>query len=84
MVRHRSPFVTTAWTLIILLISGIWILQTLPNQSDSSSEEDSAGLITTRIQAEYLLGVAVLLDAQDEIAPKAINLDAGTVNQRQR
>jgi len=84
MVRHRSPFVTTAWTLIILLISGIWILQTLPNQSDSSSEEDSAGLITTRIQAEYLLGVSVLLDAQDEIAPQAIILDAGTVNQRQR
>jgi membrane protease YdiL (CAAX protease family) len=38
----------------------------------------------TKIQAEYLLGIASLQDAESEVAQQASILDAGSIGQRQR
>lgn len=82
--RHRAPFLKTAWVSIILLVLGIAYLQTLPQETESDSSEDSVGIVMTKIQAEYLLGVASLQDAESEVAAQAVMLDAGSVGQRQR
>jgi len=70
--------------LIILLVSGITYLQSLPEKAQEGDSVDPAGLVLAKLQAEYLLGVASLFDETKEIASEAIMLDIGTVSQRQR
>ncbi|MDP7005835.1 MAG: type II CAAX endopeptidase family protein [Phycisphaerales bacterium] len=82
--KHRSPFVKLSWLLIILLVFGIAAIQTMPEKVENGDSEDPVGLLMTQIQGEYLLGVASLLGAKNEIASQAIILDAGSVSQRQR
>jgi len=84
MKNHRNPFVKLAWTVIILLVSGIAYLQTLSTQEESQSTDDAAEMVIVRIQAEYLLGVGALVGNTEEIALSAGILDAGSVGQRQR
>ena len=84
MKNHRNPFVVFAWTIIILLVSGIAYLQTLSTQEESQSSEDAAEMVIVQIQAEYLLGVGALMGNTDEIAKSAGMLDTGSVGQRQR
>ena len=61
--EQSAPFVKVAWTLIICLVIGVAYAQTLFNSSSEGKSEDMAGLVLTKIQAEYLLGVSELLGA---------------------
>lgn len=81
---HRKPFLKTAWVSIILLVLGIAYVQTLPQQISTDTNGDPAGIVMTKIQAEYMLGIASLQDDEFEVAAQAIILDAGSVEQRQR
>ncbi len=82
--EQSAPFVKVAWTLIICLVIGVAYAQTLFNSSSEGKSEDMAGLVLTKIQAEYLLGVSELLGANREVAAQANILDIGTVDQRLR
>ena len=81
---QRKPLVKTSWALIIAFVLGIAYIQTIPTPSESGTEEDPAGLVIARIQAEYLLGVSSLMNAENRIAHQAEILNTGTVDQRQR
>ncbi len=81
---HIKPFIKTAWVLIILFVLGIAYVQTLPQQLSTEPNGDPAGNVMTKIQAEYMLGIASLQDADLKIAAQASILDAGSVEQRQR
>jgi len=70
--------------LIILLVSGIVFLQSLPEKAQEGDSADPAGLVLAKLQAEYLLGFASLFDETQAIASEARMLDVGTVAQRQR
>ncbi len=84
MKQHRAPFIKLAWGFIILLVLGAAVLQALPEKVEKGDSEDPTGLVMVQLQAEYMLGVAELLGADQEIASQAVLLDAGTVGQRQR
>ena len=84
MKNHRNPLVVFAWTIIILLVSGIAYLQTLSTQEESQSHDDAAEMVIVQIQAEYLLGVGVLMGETEDIAKSSGMLDTGSVGQRQR
>ncbi|MBC8309435.1 MAG: CPBP family intramembrane metalloprotease [Phycisphaerales bacterium] len=83
---HRPPFVKVAWGLIIVFVLGLAILQAIPDRAKESNSEDSdpIGLVLVQLQAEYLLGIAQVLGAEQEIATQAEFLDAGSIGQRQR
>ena len=84
MKEHRAPFITAAWGLIIVFVAGMAVLQALPEKGEKGESQDPTGLVMIQLQGEYLLGVATLLGASQEIAQQATILDIGTVEQRQR
>ena len=84
MKEHRAPFITAAWGLIIVFVAGMAVLQALPEKVEKGESQDPTGLVMIQLQGEYLLGVASLLGASQEIAQQATILDIGTVEQRQR
>jgi membrane protease YdiL (CAAX protease family) len=84
MKEHRAPFIKVAWGLIIVFVAGVATLQTLPEKVEKGDSKDPTGLVMVQLQGEYLLGVASLLGASQEIAQQATILDVGTVEQRQR
>jgi membrane protease YdiL (CAAX protease family) len=85
MLQRLSPFVKTAWVLIILFVGALAALQTIPEGVDGAgNREDPSGLVIARMQAEFILGEGVLMGATGSMSAGAIPLDAGTVGQRQR
>ena len=85
MLRQPPPFVKTAWVLIILFVVGMAALQaTSGGVDDAGNEEDDAGLVIVRLQAEFILGQSVMSGSTNNIAAAAGVLDTGTVGQRQR
>jgi len=84
MIQLLQPFVKTAWVLIILFVGGLAALQTLSGDlDDAGNEEDAAGLVIVRLQAEIILGETVMAGTGVP-SSSALVLDAGTVGQRQR
>lgn len=81
---HRSPFLKTAWTIIIALVAGIAFLQTLNIEEESVDSDDSAEMVILQIQGEYLLGLGALMGEKEDVAKSAGLLDTGSVGQRQR
>ena len=81
---HRTPFLKTAWAIIIALVAGIAFLQTLDIEEESADSDDSAEMVIIQIQGEYLLGLGALMGDEEEIAKSAGMLDVGSVEQRQR
>ncbi|MBC8200841.1 MAG: CPBP family intramembrane metalloprotease [Planctomycetes bacterium] len=84
MKEHKAAFVKVAWGLIIVFVAGMAVLQALPEKVEKGDSQDPTGLVMIQLQGEYLLGVASLLGATEEIAQQASILDVGTVEQRQR
>ena len=85
MLQQPPPFVKTAWVLIILFVGGVAALQaTSGGVDDAGNEEDDAGLVIVRLQAELILGQSVMSGSTNNIAAAAGELDTGTVGQRQR
>lgn len=88
--RHRTPFVKSAWALIIVLTAGIAYLQTLSgapiegtDETATASVEDPAGLVMARIQAEIMLGILPDDLKEGEVAELTQAINIGTVTQRQ-
>ena len=84
MKQHKAPLVKATWVGITLLVLGTAFMQAMPEKVNKSDSSDPTGLVMAQLQAEYLLGVADLLDSTEEIAAQAFLLDVGTVGQRQR
>lgn len=85
MMKQYSPHVKTAWVLIILFVGALAALQAIPEGvDDAGNSEDSAGLVIVRLQAEIILGEAVLTGSKEVASSGAAVLDVGTVGQRQR
>ncbi len=82
--KHLPPFIKLSWVLIIMLVLGFAVFQSMPEMAENSDSEDPIGLLMVKIQGEYLLGVTSILGANSEVASQAIMLDTGTVSQRQR
>ena len=82
---NKSPFVKTAWVLIILFVGLLIVLQAIPDEADNSGNtEDSTGLVIAQLQAEFILAQGVMSGSSEAASAGAIVLDAGTVAQRQR
>ncbi len=85
MLHRYSPFVKTAWVLIILFVGAFAALQAIPKGvDDAGNSEDATGLVIVRLQAEIILGEGVLMGAPESLSSSAFPLDTGTVGQRQR
>ena len=81
---HRAPLIKVTWVWIALIVLGMGIMQAMPEKAKKGDSSDPVGLVMTQLQAEYMLGIADLLDSTEEIAAQAGILDIGTVGQRQR
>jgi len=80
MLQQLSPFVKTAWVLIILFVGALAVHQANPEGVDNAgNSEDATGLVIVRLQAELILG-----GSPEVSSSSAAMLNVGTVGQRQR
>src|SRR5262245_7197416 len=73
-----------AWSAIILLVAGLYVLQTFRSEKRVTSDNGQADLLTMQLQARYIVGAAQFTQNKSALEPQVATLNTGPIPRRLR
>jgi len=79
----RKGFPILAWSAIVVLVAGIYFLQTYRSEKRAAADNDQAGVVTLQLQARYIVGAAQFT-SKSAFESEALKLNNGPIQRRLR
>src|SRR5439155_25589325 len=79
----RKGFPILAWSAIVVLVAGIYFLQTYRSEKRAAADNDQAGVVTLQLQARYIVGAAQFT-SRSALESEALKLNNGPIQRRLR